>query len=70
MPPLHKETKTFIGNGAGYSATYGAKNVEVLAQTLLIPIAVPQNRVGKSTVLDIQHMCRVLVMPNLVKRTK
>ena len=52
MPPLQKQTKTVIGNGAGYSATYGAKKVEVLAATLLIPIAVPQNKVGKRTVLD------------------
>ena len=70
MPPLQKQTKTVIGNGAGYSATYGAKKVEVLAATLLIPIAVPQNKVGKRTVLDIQHICSVLVIQNLVKSRK
>lgn len=59
-----------MGNGAGYSATYGAKKVEHLATTLVIPKAVPQNKVGKRTVLDIQHMCRVLTTPNLVKSTK
>jgi hypothetical protein len=70
MPPLHRNTNIVMGNGAGYSATYGAKKVELLAATLVIPIAVPQNKVGKRTVLDIQHMCRVLVIPNLVKSTK
>ena len=56
MPPLHRQANIVMGNGAGYSATCGAKKVELLAATLLIPIAVPQNKVGKRTVLDIQHM--------------